>query len=143
MHHYPKTRGADPLARLGTGIAYQRDRAQDGIEREHCVHENDLGHHRLGGRGVPIDLCLKILHHGHVENLLHCRVQDEHPAHQHDNAVQVERPLNDALQRNRKPFRLKRADHLDQQLEKLKGQDDRGIQLPKPELPLVLDLLDQ
>ena len=35
------------------------------------------------------------------------------------------------------------ADHLDQQLEKLKGQDDRGIQLPKPELPLVLDLLDQ
>jgi uncharacterized protein (DUF885 family) len=35
------------------------------------------------------------------------------------------------------------ADHLDQQLEKLIGQDDRGIQLPKPALPLVLDLLDQ
>ena len=35
------------------------------------------------------------------------------------------------------------ADHLDQQLEKLKGQDDRGIRLPKPELPLVLGLLDQ
>ena len=35
------------------------------------------------------------------------------------------------------------ADHLDQQLDKLKGQDDRGIRLPKPELPLVLGLLDQ
>ncbi len=35
------------------------------------------------------------------------------------------------------------ADQLDQQLEKLKGQDDREIRLPKPELPLVLGLLDQ
>ena len=35
------------------------------------------------------------------------------------------------------------ADHLNQQLEKLKGQDDRGIRLPKPELPLVMSLLDQ
>jgi len=35
------------------------------------------------------------------------------------------------------------ADHLDQQLEKLKGQDDRGIRLPKPELPLVMGLLNE
>jgi len=35
------------------------------------------------------------------------------------------------------------ADHLNQQLEKIKGQDDRGIRLPKPELPLVMSLLDQ
>jgi uncharacterized protein (DUF885 family) len=35
------------------------------------------------------------------------------------------------------------ADHLDQQLEKLKGQDDRGIRLPKPELPLVIGLLNE
>ena len=35
------------------------------------------------------------------------------------------------------------ADHLNQQLEKLKGQDNRGIRLPKPELPLVMSLLDQ
>ena len=35
------------------------------------------------------------------------------------------------------------ADYLGQQLEKLKGQDDRGIRLPKPELPLVMSLLDQ
>ena len=35
------------------------------------------------------------------------------------------------------------ADHLNQQQEKLKGQDDRGIRLPKPELPLVMSLLDQ
>ena len=34
-------------------------------------------------------------------------------------------------------------DHLDQQLEKLKGQDDRGIRLPKPELPLVMGLLNE
>ena len=35
------------------------------------------------------------------------------------------------------------AGHLDQQLEKLKGQDDRGIRLPKPELPLVMGLLNE
>ena len=35
------------------------------------------------------------------------------------------------------------ADHLNQQLEKLRGQDNRGIRLPKPELPLVMSLLDQ
>ena len=35
------------------------------------------------------------------------------------------------------------ADHLDQQLEKLKGQDDLGIRLPKPELPLVMGLLNE
>ena len=35
------------------------------------------------------------------------------------------------------------ADHLNQQLEKLKGQDGRGIRLPKPELPLVMSLLEQ
>ena len=35
------------------------------------------------------------------------------------------------------------AGHLDQQSEKLKGQDDRGIRLPKPELPLVMGLLNE
>ena len=35
------------------------------------------------------------------------------------------------------------TDHLNQQLEKLRGQDSRGIRLPKPELPLVMNLLDQ
>ena len=35
------------------------------------------------------------------------------------------------------------AGHLDQQSEKLKGQDDRGIRLPKPELPLVKGLLNE
>lgn len=33
--------------------------------------------------------------------------------------------------------------YLDQQFNKLKGKDERGIRLPKPEMPLVMGLLNQ